>query len=241
MGGGNSIFQLPEDICESLICSKCGAYLSCGPVHLLEGDKYICGRCPVETELPQILYDQVMEKISFPCRYKNKGCVEYFLFNKTTEHEKVCVSRTFPCPAGSNRICKELICLKEAKEHFKVNHSSHVLEKNEFIIDREVTQRKNLLLFINDDLIIIQYCYKVYTKTLYIELSCFTNKPNTVLSYNLKFVNPNFRDCSTTCAKKSFAVYKLIIDTVFEDVINMEPYLSILGNPRTFIVEILTS
>ncbi|KAK4874726.1 hypothetical protein RN001_014086 [Aquatica leii] len=68
MGGGNSIFQLPEDICESLICSKCGAYLSCGPVHLLEGDKYICGRCPVETELPQILYDQVMEKISFPCR-----------------------------------------------------------------------------------------------------------------------------------------------------------------------------
>ncbi|KAF5288332.1 hypothetical protein FQR65_LT12066 [Abscondita terminalis] len=241
MGGSSSTYKLPEELYETLICLECEAYLSCGPIKLLPSGRYLCGRCTFTKYVPQSLYEKIMENASFPCQYKKKGCNEYLLFNKVDEHETRCTYRSFRCPSWNNLSCTELVCLKEIKDHFTKNHPEHIIENDQFVIQLTETEtQKNMLLFQNYDVIIVQYQYQCVKKRLLLEVSSVTAQPGKVLYYQLQFVNTENDCCYSAFSKKACSVFKtLIMDDVFPGVINMEPYLTIFQNPSNIIVKIL--
>ncbi|KAF5289169.1 hypothetical protein FQR65_LT02059 [Abscondita terminalis] len=243
MGGANSINRLPEEKYEQLICFNCKAYLSCSPLKSLPDGNFVCGRCNFKGCLHQSLSEEIFKDIEFPCRYKKTGCGEYILFDHVKHHETKCTYRTFACPAYVNVRCLKNISLLEAKEHIQNIHSDLIIKNNEFNLqtNKDISKR-NLALFTNFDIIIVQLEYNCVDKILQIGLSRLTNAPNKALNYNLQFTNSTNNDCYATLANKTCGIYRTPLknESCVEKV-NMEPYLKILCNPSCITVKISIS
>lgn len=92
--------NIPLDL---LRCALCRQLLSSSPVYSHKNGDSICYVCYVDEAICKneyfrnVLYENVMQDVGFPCGYVSYGCEEHVRFNDT-EHEKRCDFKFFDCP-----------------------------------------------------------------------------------------------------------------------------------------------
>lgn len=81
---------VPKDLQQLFTCSKCGFFISFGPVtNSLKG--FQCGRCSKENDDHGIFYEYLTRTYIFPCKYKNSGCDVLMPFGtEMKNHEMLC-------------------------------------------------------------------------------------------------------------------------------------------------------
>lgn len=86
---------LPKDLQVFFTCSKCGFFVSFGPVaKSLKG--YHCGRCTKENDERRTTYEALARPYIFPCKYKNFGCDVFLPFGtEMKSHEMSCSKKPY--------------------------------------------------------------------------------------------------------------------------------------------------
>ncbi|XP_023018976.2 uncharacterized protein isoform X2 [Leptinotarsa decemlineata] len=119
---------LPKELLEK--CSRCGKYLSVGPIKL-EKNKPVCGRCFQIEGNPLPAYENLAQFMVFPCVNDVHGCDATLAWGSVASHEKSCQFSPLECPALT---CEKKIESKEIIEHFQEEHQDLLITGNQFNI-----------------------------------------------------------------------------------------------------------
>lgn len=85
-----SAINLPEDVCDKLVCLLCKKYLSVNPIYAKkDGTGAICGRCKPPDEAVYFRderYELLAQFVEFPCIYQKNGCPKSLVTKCLKDH-----------------------------------------------------------------------------------------------------------------------------------------------------------
>ncbi|KAG5873020.1 hypothetical protein JTB14_037634 [Gonioctena quinquepunctata] len=127
------MFQLPDELLDTMVCDSCHKCLSVGPVKVYPNRRPRCGRCSEDGDGGAISrYGLIAEQALFKCVNRFDGCRQLLIFAEVADHESTCRNKMYICP----------ICLVTRKvpgfllvEHFRDNHSDYFLDSALFKVD----------------------------------------------------------------------------------------------------------
>lgn len=171
---------------DQLRCIKCKFYLSVGPVRLLEGGGYMCGRCHDEQGCIITIYNVVAQSFLFPCRYESSGCTEKYPYGRMEQHEIVCDKQPFFCP--SLKKCEWQGVRKNVHKHFLLDHPDDVIENNKVVrVDLKENNCRCVLFVCGKALYFVDLIFDVDTGLTLSVMQCgLDDGPNI---YNVKVFN----------------------------------------------------
>ncbi|KAF2898098.1 hypothetical protein ILUMI_08078 [Ignelater luminosus] len=152
-----------NSILETLRCFKCQGYLSQGPLHVLNDENTICGRC-FESSTTNRPSGRILNlenslknnKIKFPCKYQNDGCTEFIIFN--SDHEQYCLHQSVSCPMPNCEIWKGKIF--DIYEHFNLDHQESIENHSRIKLQLDEYSNKVFIICLDVGLkLIAKYCY----------------------------------------------------------------------------------
>lgn len=183
-------YDLPSDIVEELLCSHCGAYVSCGPIKVRPNGGTICGRCSptINEGYTHVLFESTLSKFMFPCRYKAEGCTVRVLFG-AIEHEDICPYRTFCCPSLPPGNCSRKVSSFDIYKHFEEVHADLISRDRKFQLTFEEGVKCNLLMVQDGVTVITQYTYDSVEGVLYFDCKDFSISNQQTVHYRLQFVS----------------------------------------------------
>ncbi|KAF5293498.1 hypothetical protein FQA39_LY02983 [Lamprigera yunnana] len=214
---------------ESLRCSNCKLYLSCGPIRLSK-DGSICGRCDVKdpSVLRELVLEAALQNVFFPCSYNKFGCQKQLLFGHVSDHEESkCYYVPFNCP---DALCNWFGSVSQFALHFIAFHNKACRENMVFTLDLTKDEEALIMYFKSGTpfLLKYQYCKDVGSFTYNIGYFHFhnvqalhkivlTSNPSNQIIVNLK---------ANRCLFYNHGGNK-------NECIFLNNYLTILGNPTT--------
>ncbi|XP_022900091.1 uncharacterized protein [Onthophagus taurus] len=130
---------LPLETLEKLVCSECKGYLRSGPIKVRLDGESVCGKCSVNPKHSAPLihhkaFEEIIQLISFPCKYYKFGCPEYILYDDNTKHEDSCAFRIYYCP-GDRLGCYWKGTSVQLLEHYREKHLELFATTTTFEID----------------------------------------------------------------------------------------------------------
>ncbi|KAK5641466.1 hypothetical protein RI129_010013 [Pyrocoelia pectoralis] len=240
MSSNNSSYDLPQDIVNTLLCSICDGYLSCGPVMEANGD-LICGRCDTNSTdaVLQVAYEKVMSNFIFPCRFDKQGCEERLLFDSSMEHEKQCKYRILDCPALLKIPCTWKLSACELTAHFEEHHRELISSDGQFSINLSQEARCNLLMIRDGITIIIKYFYNHSQGCLHLKVS-YLYSEDELIYYKTQVINGTDCDNSLNLPQQQCDLYEsfTVVDSTNPLKLEMQKYLGIFGNPPSLVFKI---
>ncbi|CAH0548042.1 unnamed protein product [Brassicogethes aeneus] len=145
---------VPDQILDTMVCSKCSKYLSVLPVHMYPNGEKKCGRCIEEGDhgMPSQV-NKVFPTMLFKCSNRYEGCTDLLLPEQVTDHEKSCVSRYFDtCPLCPDLKMPPYTYIYMMVEHFKKRYRHYFLKKPTFQINVNI-ESDNYYLYIAEDMV----------------------------------------------------------------------------------------
>uniref|UniRef100_A0A1Y1MF07 SIAH-type domain-containing protein n=1 Tax=Photinus pyralis TaxID=7054 RepID=A0A1Y1MF07_PHOPY len=236
MSSNSLVYDLPSDVVNTLLCSVCDGYLSCGPVTEDNG-KLICGRCYKKDTVAvlQVAYEKAMSNFIFPCRFDKQGCKERLLFNSIIEHERKCRYRTLDCPS---LLCVSSLLALELQTHFEEYHRELINNDGQFRINLNENARCNLLMVHDDITVIIKYLYDSSTICLQIEIAYTSNEEESIY-YKLQIISGTDSDNSLNLSQQLCSLYETRdIDVAKCIKLEMKEYLGVLANPPSLVFKV---
>ncbi|KAK5641468.1 hypothetical protein RI129_010015 [Pyrocoelia pectoralis] len=239
MSSNSFSYDLSQDIVNTLLCSICDGYLSCGPVTEVNGD-LICGRCDTNNTdaVLQVAYEKVMSNFVFPCRFDKQGCEERFLFNSSMEHEKQCKYRILHCPALLKIPCTVKLSACELRAHFEEHHRDLISSDGQFSINLDEEAHYNLLMVRDGITIIIKYFYDDSAGCLHLKVS-YLYSEDELIYYKIQIINGTNCDNSLNLPQQQCDLYECsTVDSTNPLKLEMQKYLGIFGNPPSLVFKI---
>ncbi|GJQ86558.1 hypothetical protein Trydic_g10457 [Trypoxylus dichotomus] len=132
-----TVIRLPRDSINKLVCAECKDYLRIGPIKTTLSGESVCGKCSVNTKFASAItaknLTELLSVVTFPCKYEDYGCTEYFPFNDTSKHEEKCVYRSYCCPADF-LMCGWLGTMSQILQHYRECHQNETMSEPIFEI-----------------------------------------------------------------------------------------------------------
>lgn len=228
-----------DSVVEYLRCSSCKRYLMWPPIMQKPQGENLCGRCAEtasdEVLIRQMTLEQVLQKMSFPCKNKQiHGCKRRLRFGHTSQHEVKCVYNTTLCPATDCAASGSLINLPE---HLSQKHAGIMKEDFKFDIEIARDYKEIIAATIKGVTYIMRYEYNAKERILIFDIKGVCLRETT---YKLYLRNTALPECCVSLPTGSIPSYFLNCPMVS---INMNKYLTALEIPQvvTFIFAIKTS
>ncbi|KAF2899989.1 hypothetical protein ILUMI_06197 [Ignelater luminosus] len=155
-----------DSVIEHLRCATCKRYLMWPPIMQKPHGDNICGRCALkdtnEVFIRQMTLEEILRKLSFPCKNESHGCKRRLHFGKVDRHEMRCVYNSTVCPAMDCAVSDLLINLPQhLSEHAEIM-------KAQLKIDIEIARdyKEMIGATINGVTYMMQYEYNAAEKML---------------------------------------------------------------------------
>lgn len=147
-----------DDIC--LKCSTCSYPLSISPIFYHETLGSICGRCKNiavssgrDKFHRQIMFEEMMKNIIFPCAFKKEGCLAEIHGKDAYIHEQGCLFRvkSVLCPLFREKffdLCTWIGDHQKLSDHIRKMHRKNFHENSKFTISPDII---NKVIFFESD------------------------------------------------------------------------------------------
>lgn len=188
MSSHKKLLTIPDATLEKLRCALCSNYLNHLPVYTCKDIGMVCGRCPFLQESNPIrneAYEIIAEAITFPCIYKNFGCVELLTPRNIADHEETCTYRQYFCPFMPSGCCPWQGPSCELLDHFEEKHRIFVLENSMFEIDFTTKYSENYIFSLNNHLFVIHKKSDINENLFWCSVSCVGSK-STAAQYSFQ-------------------------------------------------------
>ncbi|KAF2901500.1 hypothetical protein ILUMI_04683 [Ignelater luminosus] len=161
--------DLDDRIMEKFRCFQCKNYLSVSPIVVLPDGKSLCGICyssANETAYKELIFEDFLKTLLYPCKFKDHGCKERLKFGEARDHEANCIYDPMICPVSPSCTWKGAT-IKEMLNHFPDCHSDLIAKKMAFkLAVRDQDQSGFLLACLDGVIVILKYHYSVSTGNL---------------------------------------------------------------------------
>ncbi|KAG5878763.1 hypothetical protein JTB14_012133 [Gonioctena quinquepunctata] len=148
------MIQIPDELLDTLHCDFCHKVLSVGPVKVYPNRKTKCGRCSKDHDSGVVSkYALIADHGMFKCLNRFDGCRQLLTPNHVIDHESVCESKTYTCPACLETKIPTFLLVK----HFKKNHRESFLETPSFRVQVTAPVTETYLYKAKDNLFFIKY------------------------------------------------------------------------------------
>lgn len=104
-------------------------------------------RTPYTDSIENVEVYELMDKLSFPCNYTEKGCTFFGSFRKTCKHEECCYFRGRLCPFVYTNKCDTNEYIHDIISHIQEQHNDNIV-----VVEEECITVKNASLARPDEL-----------------------------------------------------------------------------------------
>ncbi|KAG5873941.1 hypothetical protein JTB14_032169 [Gonioctena quinquepunctata] len=147
------MFQVPDELLDSMVCDFCHKILSVGPVKVYPNRKRRCGRCFQDGDSGVIsLYKLIAGEGLFKCVNRFDGCRKLVTYAGAANHESTCNSKKYMCPICP--VTREIPSFLLVK-HFRDYHGDHFLDSPSFKVDATGPCTKTYLYRVRDNIFFI--------------------------------------------------------------------------------------
>lgn len=192
---------------EELKCFVCTGYLSCSPIRILPSGKNVCGCCSGFNSEPPLYRALILEKnlqsVSFPCRFREQGCIETISFDESINHETKCFHKTVQRPYSVRNMCNWKGTMANIFNHFTLQHSEIIMENAEFKITMEEDISNFLVISRGEVIFIMKYEFNGLSKTLNYNIQYYSINSYKAF-YKFKLISDLDEECSVGLSKKRY-------------------------------------
>jgi len=197
----------------------------------------VCGRCQKENGIINVDLETVLKTLSFPCRFKYKGCTTTVQFNQAIQHEEICRYRTYCCPSLSPTcIWHGSAC--DIYNHFNDRHKPDCLQVPFLKLEVHQDVKQKLMFNKNDDIIVIQYEHVSSENILSMAVSYFPLNTRKEIFCNFQLLSDKDNDLNVGLKRYLCQPYQHPHDIPTMRRIAIKNYLQVLDYPDTITIKI---
>ncbi|KAL1512792.1 hypothetical protein ABEB36_002322 [Hypothenemus hampei] len=176
-----------------LHCAICKNLLLSTPVMLVENTGNLCSTCYNENFLESkclqnTALEQLVTTLSYPCRFRDKGCEHWSSSADLLDHEDVCRYRSKKCPMHLIVNCSWEGFPTEFVGHFLNCHGEHVInfENNLFYLDITFCEEELIKLLIMKNIILLLKMQLNMEKNKLLYVICNVKDGDNNFNYSVK-------------------------------------------------------